>query len=122
MKWLVPGLLFSIPSLLMVISIFISGEQWVKELCVCIFILINSICNIYCNSKSKEYLSFLISVENKQGPSSQESSKTHILDINSCTEEELAELPGVGLILAKKTIKIRNEKGNFTSVDEFIEN
>ena len=32
------------------------------------------------------------------------------LDINSCTEEELAELPGIGLILARKAIKIRSEK------------
>jgi len=43
------------------------------------------------------------------------------LDINSCTEEELAELPGIGLILAKKAIKMRSEKGCFASVDEFIE-
>lgn len=45
---------------------------------------------------------------------------TTLLDINSCNEVELAELPGIGIILAKKTINLRNSKNGFSSVDEFI--
>ena len=54
-------------------------------------------------------------------PNLEELNKKVLLDINSCTEDELAELPGVGLILAKEAIKIRSQKGSFASVDEFIE-
>ena len=43
------------------------------------------------------------------------------IDINLCTEQELSLIPGIGIILAKKAIQIRNEKGSFKSVDEFIE-
>ena len=42
-------------------------------------------------------------------------------DINLCTEQELSLIPGIGIILAKKAIKIRDEKGGFQSVDEFIQ-
>lgn len=42
-------------------------------------------------------------------------------DINLCSEQELSIVPGIGIILAKKAISIRNEKGKFKSVDEFID-
>ncbi|RHW66663.1 hypothetical protein DZC34_00945 [Clostridium botulinum] len=44
-----------------------------------------------------------------------------LLDINSCNELELSRLPGMGLILAKKAVNLRNSKNGFDSVDEFIE-
>ena len=43
------------------------------------------------------------------------------LDINSCTEEKLAELPGISLVMAKKAIDYRSEHGGFQSADEFFE-
>ena len=43
------------------------------------------------------------------------------IDINICNEEDLASLPGITLITAKKSISYRNEKGGFSSVDEFFE-
>lgn len=43
------------------------------------------------------------------------------IDINLCSEQELSLVEGVGIILAKKAIRIRNEKGPFGSVDEFIQ-
>lgn len=42
------------------------------------------------------------------------------LDINNCSEIELTELPGISIVLAKKTIKRREEVGGFKSVDEFL--
>ncbi|NRT73153.1 ComEA family DNA-binding protein [Clostridium beijerinckii] len=42
------------------------------------------------------------------------------LDVNSCTEDELLQLPGVGIIEAKKAINFRNNN-EFNSVDEFIQ-
>ena len=42
------------------------------------------------------------------------------VDINFCDEQELSLVPGIGIILAKKAIRIRNEKGNFESVDDFV--
>ncbi|NRT36491.1 helix-hairpin-helix domain-containing protein [Clostridium beijerinckii] len=43
-----------------------------------------------------------------------------LLDVNSCTEDELLQLPGVGIIEAKKAINFRNNN-EFNSVDEFIQ-
>lgn len=43
------------------------------------------------------------------------------VDINLCTEQELSLIQGIGIILAKKAIRIRNEKGQFQSVDEFMQ-
>ena len=43
-----------------------------------------------------------------------------LLDVNSSSEAELIALPGVTIILAKKIIKHREEKGYFKSVDDFL--
>lgn len=44
-----------------------------------------------------------------------------LLELNSASEEEIAALPGVGIILAKKAISVRQTKGGFCSIDEFME-
>jgi DNA uptake protein ComE-like DNA-binding protein len=41
------------------------------------------------------------------------------LDLNHASELELAELPGVGAILAKKAIKERENRGGFRSLEDF---
>ncbi|MBR2570456.1 MAG: helix-hairpin-helix domain-containing protein [Paenibacillus sp.] len=52
----------------------------------------------------------------------QESQATsEILDINTALEEEIAALPGVGLILAKKAVQVRSRKGSYHSIDEFLD-
>ncbi len=43
------------------------------------------------------------------------------LNLNLCSEEQLAKLPGVGPILAKKAITIRDLRGKFNSMEEFEE-
>lgn len=43
-----------------------------------------------------------------------------LVDVNSCTEDELLQLPGIGVIEAKKAINFRNNN-EFNSVDEFIQ-
>lgn len=43
------------------------------------------------------------------------------LDINSCLDAELSQVPGIGIILSKKAMDIRKEHGKFTSLDEFYE-
>ncbi len=42
------------------------------------------------------------------------------ININTCTEEELASLPGVSVVKAKKAIDYRDQNGGFVSVDEFL--
>ncbi len=42
------------------------------------------------------------------------------LDINSCSEKELAAIPGIGLAVAKKIIAERTRRGLFTSLEEAI--
>ena len=42
------------------------------------------------------------------------------LDINEATEEELAELPGVGDALAKRILERREEVGPFKTIDDLL--
>ncbi len=41
------------------------------------------------------------------------------VDVNKDSEEKIASLPGIGAILAKKAIKIRESTGGFVSADDF---
>ncbi|WP_043931126.1 ComEA family DNA-binding protein [Bacillus sp. EB01] len=44
-----------------------------------------------------------------------------LLDLNAATEKELAQLPGVGFILAKRAISERTKNGGFRTFEEFTE-
>lgn len=50
-----------------------------------------------------------------------ESPETSTIDLNSSSEQELATLPGVGLIIAKRAINIRDSRGGFRSIEDFGE-
>lgn len=39
------------------------------------------------------------------------------VDVNNASEQEIAALPGVGLILAKRIVNLRGERGGFDSVE-----
>lgn len=41
------------------------------------------------------------------------------LNINACTEKDLAILPGVSIVAAKKAIEYRNQQNGFKTVEEF---
>lgn len=41
------------------------------------------------------------------------------LNINTCSEQELLTVPGMGIILSKKVIDFRNSNGNFDSMSSF---
>ena len=43
------------------------------------------------------------------------------IDLNICSEQELANLPGVGVVLAKRAVETRTKTGGFTSVQDFCE-
>ncbi len=42
------------------------------------------------------------------------------IDINTCSEQDLMELPGISLADAKRAITYREENGGFASVDAFV--
>jgi competence ComEA-like helix-hairpin-helix protein len=42
-----------------------------------------------------------------------------VVDINNDSEEAIAKLPGVGIVLAKKAVALRQKNGGFSSVEEF---
>lgn len=58
-------------------------------------------------------------VETKQATN--EGFKNEPIDINTASENELANLPSFGVILAKKAVNHRETKGYFNSVEEFAE-
>lgn len=43
------------------------------------------------------------------------------LDLNTATEAELAELPGIGEELARRIVAYREENGPFATVEELLE-
>lgn len=43
------------------------------------------------------------------------------MDLNNDPEEAIAALPGVGTILAKKAVSIRQSSGGFATVEAFAE-
>lgn len=43
-----------------------------------------------------------------------------LLNINTCSEEALAALPGLNIIDAKRTISLREQNGDFESIEDFI--
>lgn len=49
-----------------------------------------------------------------------DTNKNKDIDINFASEKEIAALPGVNIITAKKVIKYRDLKGGFKNKDEFI--
>nr|WP_239094303.1 helix-hairpin-helix domain-containing protein [Bacillus sp. B15-48] len=43
------------------------------------------------------------------------------LDLNIASEAEIAKIPVVGLILAKRIVSVRQQIGGFQSFDEFVQ-
>lgn len=50
-----------------------------------------------------------------------ETDETGKIDLNKATEEEIASIPAVGRILAKRIVAKRQELGGFTSFEQFVE-
>lgn len=44
----------------------------------------------------------------------------NLVNINGCSEEELAALPGIGIIKAKQIVLLREQKNGFISFKEFV--
>ncbi|HZH60281.1 MAG TPA: helix-hairpin-helix domain-containing protein [Metabacillus sp.] len=49
------------------------------------------------------------------------SSEIQIIDINTASEQEIAKVPGIGSIFAKKVISVRTQENGFKSFDHFVE-
>lgn len=52
-------------------------------------------------------------------PAPSTSAQAPRIDLNSSSEQEISSLPGVGLIIAKRAVKLREERGGFHSIEEF---
>lgn len=55
------------------------------------------------------------------GPGGEGADPGPLIDINTASEEELDELPGVGPAIAAAIVAYRTESGGFASVDELLE-
>ena len=63
-------------------------------------------------------------LQNPTGPStpiSQAPSQAPGVDLNHSSEQEIASLPGVGAIIAKRAVGLRASRGEFNSVEDFGE-
>jgi DNA uptake protein ComE-like DNA-binding protein len=54
-------------------------------------------------------------------PSASQASSQSLVDLNDSSERELAALPGIGVILAKRAVGLRKVRGGFRSVEDFGE-
>lgn len=59
-------------------------------------------------------------VKEKEVVKLEEKQEIQKVDVNNCTEDELTNLPGVSVIMAKKAVKRREEIGGFKSIGEFF--
>ena len=48
------------------------------------------------------------------------SSKENLLDLNQATVQQINDIPGINLILGKKIIQNREQKGPYTSMDDLV--
>ncbi|MBU5268242.1 helix-hairpin-helix domain-containing protein [Virgibacillus proomii] len=44
-----------------------------------------------------------------------------MIDINTASEDEVAEVPGIGALFAKKVIEVRKREDGFTSFEHFVQ-
>lgn len=49
------------------------------------------------------------------------STEIQIIDINTASEQEIAKIPGIGTIYAKKVVSVRSQENGFQSFDHFVE-
>jgi DNA uptake protein ComE-like DNA-binding protein len=54
-------------------------------------------------------------------PSASQASRQPLVDLNHASEQELAALPSIGIILAKRAVDLRETRGGFRSVEDFGE-
>lgn len=55
------------------------------------------------------------------GQKEEETKIAQPIDINTCSASEMATLPGVSMVMAKKAERFRQENGGFTSPEQFFE-
>ncbi|MFK2825997.1 helix-hairpin-helix domain-containing protein [Bacillus sp. B190/17] len=49
------------------------------------------------------------------------SSEVQMIDVNKASEADIAKVPGIGGLFAKKVISVREQENGFTSFDHFVE-
>lgn len=76
-------------------------------------------------SMGTNYEERLVQPEPQRPPSVAERSRdlraSMALDLNTASEDDIANLPGVGIILAKKAIQHRDNQREYRSVEEFFQ-
>ena len=77
--------------------------------------------NISFDNSYYDKLNVTASAINTQTPTKVEAAKKKAekIDINTCTEKELASLPGVSIVAAKKAVAYRDKNNGFSSEQEF---
>jgi hypothetical protein len=149
-KWTLWGLLYSIPFiLLMTVGETVSSEHWLHNIITLLHLVMWPISIFHAFRIRAEYLVRLEmyqSVKKRDmeqlrkeiaseygGMSSPKSlvpvkqpeldDHEHVapIDLNAATEQELAAVPPLGIILAKKALAKREELGGFYSIDHFGE-
>lgn len=87
--------------------------------------LMNSTRDAYRNEIRKDYVgkNEKFASTSPVPPSPQKLSASKVqeskINLNDCSEQELASLPGVGVVIAKRAVEIREQTGGFASVQDF---
>ncbi|WP_349409947.1 helix-hairpin-helix domain-containing protein [Pseudalkalibacillus sp. SCS-8] len=65
--------------------------------------------------------SFENSMPHVEGNLQHDSDNTIVVNLNEGTEEEIANVPGIGGLFAKKVVAVRQQEGGFRSFDHFVQ-
>ncbi|MGD6818476.1 ComEA family DNA-binding protein [Metabacillus sp. 84] len=145
-KWTIMGFLYAVPVTITIIAIDVAKDQPISTFMIIILfpIWIMSIFHAFKvrteyllrlearkalapqererlrNSINKEYQPVSpASPSIEERPAAAEPAAS--IDVNTASEQELASIPGIGVILAKKAVTVRNQSGAFDSADHFGE-
>lgn len=116
------------------ICLFVGVMTSIGVECAMLSVLHSFVAFIQCLVERKEYLRQLAQRESRNGLEQKlaqplpvqpvreavESVPVHMLNVNTCTEEEFSALPGIGIVEAKKMTALRQTHGEFATVEEFI--
>ncbi|MFC7371419.1 ComEA family DNA-binding protein [Fictibacillus iocasae] len=149
-KWTLAGVLYSIPFILMIIfSETTDEDHWSYGLTLAIYFICSTISFFHVFVVRKEYLLRLEKMKDSRfeekelerlrqsidreyamgqhmaAAKAEEprplSSNPSVLDINTSSEKEIAALPMIGSILAKKAVQHKELNGGFQHFDEFCD-
>lgn len=119
-KWKKLGKRYGIIQVTLFFSIAILPNGSLRNIAAYLWIMIVFISFIHSIIINKDYLDYKARAS-KNNINKLDDVKIKPIDINNCTEDDLANLPGISVVQAKKAIQYRERNGMYVSLEQFYE-